>query len=78
MSYDYLVGILDIDELAVPAKSTSDAAPISPNPKSPKLTIHTVAHQSTDDERSALALPVDVRNVENVKDLVNEMVKYVT
>lgn len=65
----------------VSAKTTSDAASIPasafpPNPNSTQSTINTVAREITEAGGSALALPVDVRDVDNVKDLVDETVKY--
>ena len=64
----------------VAAKTTSDASRIPasefpPDPNSPKSTINTVAREITEAGGSALALPVDVRDVDNVKDLVDETVK---
>jgi hypothetical protein len=64
----------------VSAKTTSDASSIPasefpPDPKSPKSTINTVAREISEAGGSCLALPVDVRNVENVKDLVDETVR---
>lgn len=61
------------------AKTTSDASSIPasefpPDPNSPKSTINTVAREITEAGGSALALPVDVRDVDNVKDLVDETV----
>lgn len=62
------------------AKTTSDASKIPasefpPDPNSPQSTINTVAREITEAGGSALALPVDVRDVENVKDLIDETVK---
>ncbi|KIV89782.1 hypothetical protein PV10_07160 [Exophiala mesophila] len=66
--------------VVVAAKTTSDASTIPasefpPDPNSPKSTINTVAREITEAGGSALALPVDVRDVENVKDLIDEVVR---
>jgi hypothetical protein len=70
-----------MNEVVVSAKTTSDASSIPassfpPDPNSSQSTINTVAREITEAGGSSLALPVDVRNVENVKDLVDETVKY--
>ncbi|KAJ9615761.1 hypothetical protein H2200_001838 [Cladophialophora chaetospira] len=64
--------------VVVAAKTTSDAASLSsfpPDPNSAQSTINTVAREITEAGGSALALPVDVRDVDNVKDLVDEVVR---
>lgn len=66
--------------VVVAAKTTSDASAIPasafpPDPNSPQSTINTVAREITEAGGSALALPVDVRDVDNVTDLVDETVR---
>jgi NAD(P)-dependent dehydrogenase (short-subunit alcohol dehydrogenase family) len=66
--------------VVVAAKTTSDASKIPasefpPDPNSSQSTINTVAREITEAGGSALALPVDVRDVDNVKDLIDETVK---
>jgi hypothetical protein len=76
MQYSPLI----LAKVVVSAKTTSDASSIPasefpPDPKSQKSTINTVAREIIEAGGSCLALPVDVRNVENVKDLVDETVR---
>lgn len=66
--------------MVVSAKTTSDANSIPssefpPDPNSPLSTINTVAREITEAGHSALALPVNVRDTENVVDLVDETVR---
>lgn len=72
---------LNLRTVVVSAKTTSDASTIPassfpPNPNSPQSTINTVAREITEAGGFAIPLPVDVRDVENVKDLVDETTKY--
>ncbi|KIW65621.1 hypothetical protein PV04_07863 [Phialophora macrospora] len=65
--------------VVVAAKTTSDASSIPassfpPDPNSSASTINTVAREISEAGGSALALPVDVRDVDNVKALVDEVV----
>jgi len=64
----------------VAAKTTSDASKIPasafpPDPNSTRSTINTVAREIIEAGNSALAIPVDVRDVDNIKDLIDETVK---
>jgi NAD(P)-dependent dehydrogenase (short-subunit alcohol dehydrogenase family) len=66
--------------VVVAAKTTSDASQIPasefpPDPNSNRSTINTVAREITEAGGSALALPVDVRDIQNVQDLVDETAK---
>jgi NAD(P)-dependent dehydrogenase (short-subunit alcohol dehydrogenase family) len=65
--------------VVVSAKTTSDAASIPassfpPDPNSSASTINTVAREITEAGGSALALPCDVRNVDAVTALVDDVV----
>jgi NAD(P)-dependent dehydrogenase (short-subunit alcohol dehydrogenase family) len=65
--------------VVVSAKTTSDASSIPassfpPDPNSSASTINTVAREITEAGHSATALAVDVRNVDDVKSLVDETV----
>ncbi|ETI25906.1 hypothetical protein G647_02683 [Cladophialophora carrionii CBS 160.54] len=66
--------------VVVSAKTTSDASSIPPSsfppdPNSPASTINTVAREITEAGGSALALRIDVRDVDNVKDVVDDVVR---
>jgi NAD(P)-dependent dehydrogenase (short-subunit alcohol dehydrogenase family) len=63
--------------VVVAAKSTSDAHkadPFPPDPNSPQSTINTVAREIREAGGDALALPVDVRDFESIKTLIDETV----
>jgi NAD(P)-dependent dehydrogenase (short-subunit alcohol dehydrogenase family) len=62
----------------VAAKTTSDASkckPFPPNPNSPQSTISTVEREIREAGGTATAIPVDTRDSENVKRMVDETVK---
>ncbi|OCT49255.1 hypothetical protein CLCR_11311 [Cladophialophora carrionii] len=66
--------------VVVSAKTTSDASSIPPSsfppdPNSAASTINTVAREITEAGGSALALRIDVRDVDNVKDVVDDVVR---
>ena len=64
--------------VVVAAKTTSDASradPFPPDPNSPRSTINTVAREIIEAGGHALALPVDVRDYDNLVALVDEVVK---
>jgi NAD(P)-dependent dehydrogenase (short-subunit alcohol dehydrogenase family) len=66
--------------VVVAAKTTSDASSIPassfpPDPNSSASTINTVAREISEAGGSALALPVDVRDVDNVTALVDEVAR---
>jgi len=66
--------------VVVAAKTTSDASKIPasqfpPDPNSPQSTINTVAREIREAGGDALPLAVDVRDVQNVEDVVNETVR---
>ncbi|KAK4555066.1 hypothetical protein LTR86_007832 [Recurvomyces mirabilis] len=59
----------------VAAKTTSDASkctPFPPNPNSQQSTINTVAREITEAGGEALALQVDTRHYDNVRDMVKQ------
>ncbi|KAK2875023.1 hypothetical protein FQN49_001842 [Arthroderma sp. PD_2] len=59
--------------VVIAAKTTSDAAqtvPFPPDPNSQQSTINTVAREITESGGEAVAIPVDTRDVEAVKNLV--------
>ncbi|EFR02034.1 short chain dehydrogenase [Nannizzia gypsea CBS 118893] len=61
--------------VVVAAKTTSDATktvPFPPDPNSPQSTINTVAREINELGGEAVALPVDTRDVEAVKELVRK------
>ncbi|KAK4547045.1 hypothetical protein LTR36_001266 [Oleoguttula mirabilis] len=64
--------------VVVAAKTTSDATqcvPFPPDPNSPQSTINTVAREITEAGGDALALQVDVRDFENIQDMVEQTVQ---
>lgn len=64
--------------VVVAAKSTSDAYkadPFPPDPNSPQSTISTVAREIKEAGGDALALAVDVRDFQSIKNLVDETVR---
>lgn len=64
--------------VVVAAKTTSDAHkanPFPPDPNSPKSTINTVVREIEEAGGDALALPVDVRDFESIKTLIDETVR---
>jgi NAD(P)-dependent dehydrogenase (short-subunit alcohol dehydrogenase family) len=64
--------------VVVAAKTTSDAYkanPFPPDPNSPQSTINTVVREIKDAGGDALAMPVDVRDFDSIRKLVDETVK---
>ncbi|KAF1984294.1 short chain dehydrogenase [Aulographum hederae CBS 113979] len=64
--------------VVIAAKSTSDASkttPFPPDPNSPKSTISTVEREIREAGGDAVAIPVDVRDYENIVKLVDETVR---
>lgn len=71
-------GIYDLSIVVVSAKSTSDArnaSPFPPDPNSPQSTISTVEREIREAGGDATAIPVDVRDFENIKKLVGKTVE---
>lgn len=61
--------------VVVAAKSTSDASTVSPYPPDPnsqQSTISTVEREIRESGGEAVAIPVDVRSFESVKELVDQ------
>lgn len=64
--------------VVVAARTTSDAYkanPFPPDPNSPESTINTVVREIKEAGGDALALQVDVQDLESVKSVVDETVK---
>ena len=63
--------------VVVAAKTTSDAYktdPFPPDPNSTKSTINTVVREIKEHRGDAIALPVDVRDFQSIKNLIDETV----
>lgn len=68
----------DTIPVVVAAKTTSDAyatVPFPPDPNSSQSTINTVEREIKESGGEAFALPVDVRDVKQVENLVHEAVR---
>lgn len=64
--------------VVVSAKSTSDArnaSPFPPDPNSPQSTISTVEREIREAGGDATAIPVDVRDFDNIKKLVDKTIE---
>ncbi|KAK5126653.1 hypothetical protein LTR85_009587 [Meristemomyces frigidus] len=64
--------------VVVAAKTTSDAstcAPFPPDPNSQQSTINTVARELTEAGGDAMALQVDVREFENIQNMVDQTIQ---
>lgn len=64
--------------VAIAGKTVSNAAttsPFPPNPNSQESTINTVAREVQDAGGDALPVQVDVRNYENVQDMVERVIE---
>lgn len=67
----------DVRTVVVAAKSTSDAAnvhPFPPDPNSPQSTISTVEREIREAGGDAAAIPVDTRDYDSIKELVDQTV----
>lgn len=71
----YSADLLLLPPVVIAAKTTSDASkcvPFPPDPNSPSSTINTVAREITEAGGDATALPVDVRDYDNIQDMVRQ------
>jgi NAD(P)-dependent dehydrogenase (short-subunit alcohol dehydrogenase family) len=64
--------------VVIAGKTTSDASkctPFPPDPNSQESTINTVVREITEQGGEALPLQVDVRDFQNVQDMVDQTIK---